>query len=67
MSHLRKKGGERKDKKTARMREAEEFKHGMAAPKKPTTDQWDVQVQKPGAPSDRMSPQNRARPAKKKG
>jgi hypothetical protein len=66
MAHTRKKAGERKDKKTARMREAEDFKHGMAGPKKPTTDQWDVQTHKPGAPSDKMSPQNKARPAKKK-
>lgn len=66
MSHERKKGGERKDKKTARMREAKEFKHGMAKPKKPSTDQWDVQTHKPGHASDKASPQNRNRPAKKK-
>ncbi len=66
MAHTRKKGGERKDKKVERMREAQEFKSGMAKPKKKSSDQWDIQVQKPGGPSDRMSPQNKARPAKKK-
>jgi hypothetical protein len=48
------------------MRTAEEFKHGMAAPKKKSSDQNDVQIHKPGGPSDRMSPQNKARPAKRK-
>ncbi|HXH60641.1 MAG TPA: hypothetical protein VNI20_04720 [Fimbriimonadaceae bacterium] len=67
MPHTRKKAGERKDKKTARMREAEEFKHGMAKPKKKTSDQWDVQSYKPGHASDKTSPQNRPRGAKKKG
>ncbi|MEX2243586.1 MAG: hypothetical protein WD716_07030 [Fimbriimonadaceae bacterium] len=66
MAHTRKKGGERKDKKVERMREAQEFKKGMEAPKKKTTDQDDVQVHKPGGPSDRMSPQNKARPSKRK-
>lgn|GEM_PF-1942652 len=56
MAHPRKKHGERKDKKTARMRTAEELKHGLAAPERPTTDQDDVQTHKPGAASDRNSP-----------
>lgn len=66
MAHTRKKRGERKDKKVERMNEAEEFKKGMAKPKKKSSDQWDVQTHKPGGPSDRLSPQNKSRPAKKK-
>lgn len=67
MSHLRKKHGERKDKKTARMREALEERHEHAQPEKPQSDQFDVQTFKPGAASDRMSPQHRAEiPQKRK-
>jgi hypothetical protein len=61
MSHPRKKGGERKDKKTARMREAEEFKHGMEGPNKPQTDQHDLQSYKKGHESDHSAPQNLAK------
>jgi hypothetical protein len=61
MAHTRKKAGERKDKKTARMRETEDFKHGMAKPKKPTTDQHDLQSYKKGHESDESAPQNLAK------
>ncbi|MFN8220261.1 MAG: hypothetical protein U0S12_09055 [Fimbriimonadales bacterium] len=55
MSHERKKGGVRKDKKTQKMREAVDLKHQLhdAAPERPTTDQWDVQTFKPGSAGDR--------------
>ena len=66
MAHTHKKGGGRKDKKTARMRQEEQYRHGMAKAKKPTTDQKDVQTHKPGHESDRNSPQNKTRSAKKK-
>lgn len=64
MAHTRKKSGERKDKKVARMHQAEEFKTGMAHGEKPTTDQKDIQAFKPGHASDKSSPQNRARAQK---
>lgn len=51
--HERKKGGQRKDKKNERMREAVAERHEQQAPDKPTHDQKDVQAFKPGAPSDR--------------
>lgn len=52
MSHDRKKGGQRKDKKNERMREDVAFRKAMAHPPKPTTDQGDVMDYKPGSPSD---------------
>lgn len=52
MSHDRKKGGERKDKKNERMRESVEFRKEMAQPH-PSTDQPDLQSYKPGHPGDR--------------
>ncbi len=52
MSHERKKGGQRKDHKVARMREDVEKRHA-AAQEQPTTDQNDVTMFKSGGPSDR--------------
>ncbi len=52
MSHDRKKDGQRKDKKNARMREDVAFRHVMAKPIKPSTDQGDIQAFKPGAADD---------------
>lgn len=52
MSHGRKKGGERKDKKNERMREDVAFRHAMQRPPKPTTDQKDIQSYKPGSAGD---------------
>jgi hypothetical protein len=60
MSHERKKGGVRKDKKVERMREDIAKRKSEAKPKK-TTDQWDIQVQKPGSASDKSQPQLRAK------
>jgi hypothetical protein len=65
MAHIRKKHGERKDKKNARMREAEEYKAGSAGPDQPTTDQWEVQTYKPGGPTDKTVAERRA-PSKRK-
>lgn len=52
MSHPRKKGGERKDKKNERMREDVSIRKMWAHDPKPTTDQGDVQAFKPGAADD---------------
>jgi hypothetical protein len=60
MSHPRKKGGVRKDKKVARMREDIEKRHEDAAPEGPKTDQHDVVGFKQGGPSDKVNnPQDR--------
>jgi hypothetical protein len=64
MAHTRKKHGERKDKKVARMHQAAEFKTGMAHEEKPTHDQKDIQTFKPGHASDKSNPQKRARAQK---
>ncbi|MBS1715145.1 MAG: hypothetical protein JST30_12495 [Armatimonadetes bacterium] len=53
MSHTRKKGGQRKDKKVERMHEAEEYRRSMSDGPKPTTDQKDIVGYKSGGPSDR--------------
>ena len=53
--HERKKGGQRKDKKNERMREAVAERHENAGSPGPTTDQKDVQTFKPGAPSDKIA------------
>jgi len=53
MSHTRKKGGQRKDKKVERMHEAEEYRHAVAEPPKPSNDQKDVVTYKPGGPGDK--------------
>ena len=53
MSHDRKKAGQRKDKKNARMREDIERRHQNAGPEKPETDQWDIQAFKPGSANDK--------------
>lgn len=53
MSHPRKKGGERKDKKNERMRNAVETRHKLAQDPRPTTDQHDIVDYKSGGPSDR--------------
>lgn len=66
MSHERKKGGQRKDKKVERLRKDLEQRAARAKPKAPQTDQHDLQTFKPGAPSDKLSPQRRPRPDKKK-
>ncbi|MFN8140279.1 MAG: hypothetical protein U0R49_10830 [Fimbriimonadales bacterium] len=60
MAHERKKGGVRKDKKVERMREDVAERKSKAKPKT-TTDQWDVQTQKPGSASDKSKPQARAK------
>jgi len=59
--HTRKKGGERKDKKVARMREAVEERHAHQEDPKPQSDQWDIQAQKPGSARDHMNPQERGK------
>lgn len=57
-----KKGGGRKDKKTARMREDLAERKERAGEPKPTNDQPDIQTFKPGHASDRtVRPQNRPR------
>ena len=48
----KKKNGERKDKKSKRMRDTVDARHAQAAPPKRSTDQPDVQFFKPGSASD---------------
>ncbi len=48
----KKKHGERKGKKNERMRAAVEKRHEQAGPPSPTTDQNDIQEQKPGHAAD---------------
>ncbi len=50
--HTRKKGGERKDKKNERMREAVEQRHAEAGVPKPTHDQPDIVTYKQGSQAD---------------
>ena len=58
----KKKGGVRKDKKTARMRDDLAERKENAGEPKPTHDQVDIQTFKPGHASDRTTrPQNRPR------
>ncbi len=52
MSHPRKKGGERKDKKNERMHEAIEVRKLNAHDPTPTTDQPDIVTYKPGSQGD---------------
>jgi len=52
MAHPRKKGGVRKDKKVARMREDLAWRKGFEKPEHPTNDQNDVITYKPGSQSD---------------
>lgn len=54
MAHdRRKKGGERKDKKLQRMREAVEVRKENAGPAKPSNDQKDIVTFKSGSQNDR--------------
>ena len=53
MSHERKKGGQRKDKKSARMREDVARRHLDAEPEGHRSDQWDIQAFKPGSANDK--------------
>ena len=53
MSHTRKKGGQRKDKKVERMHEAEAYRHAMAEEPKPTHDQKDIIGYKSGSQGDK--------------
>lgn len=55
MSHPRKKGGVRKDKKNQNMREAVEMRHELGEKNHPTTDQHDVVPFKQGGPSDKVN------------
>jgi hypothetical protein len=48
----KKKNGERKDKKSKRMRDSVEARHAQAAPPRRSTDQADIQLFKPGSASD---------------
>jgi hypothetical protein len=48
----RKKNGERKDKKSRRMRDSVEARRTQAAAQRPSSDQPDVQRFKPGSASD---------------
>lgn len=58
----KKKGGERKEKKTARMRSEVESRKEHAGAPRPSHDQPDIQSFKPGHASDRTTrPQNRPR------
>jgi hypothetical protein len=52
MSHLRKKHGQRKDKKNERMREDVADRKATQHEPKPTTDQHDVVDYKPGSQRD---------------
>ena len=52
MSHERKKGGERKDKKNERMREDVSFRKSMAEPPRPTHDRADIIDYKQGGKDD---------------
>lgn len=52
MSHPRKKGGERKDKKNERMREDVAIRKIWAHEPKRQTDQGDIQAFKPGSAGD---------------
>jgi len=52
MSHERKKQGQRKDKKVARMREDVRERHERAENDPHHSDQHDIQSYKPGGPSD---------------
>jgi hypothetical protein len=52
MSHPRKKGGQRKDKKNERMREDVGFRKAMQHDEKPSTDQHDVVDYKSGSHND---------------
>lgn len=52
MAHPRKKSGGRKDKKNERMREDVAWRHAMAQPERPSTDQEDIQTFKPGSHND---------------
>ena len=59
-SDRKKKVGERKDKKNARMREDVQRRREQEQPAGPETDQPDVQTFKPGSRGDRnMDPSNR--------
>lgn len=65
MSHAdrKKKGGERKDKKNARMREDVQRRRENESPPGPETDKPDIQKHKPGSQGDRnMDPANIPRP-----
>jgi hypothetical protein len=55
MSHERKKGGHRKDKKVEMMRTQEALRKAEfeQKPIHPTTDQWDVNAYKPGSARDK--------------
>jgi hypothetical protein len=60
MSHERKKGGERKDKKNKRMHEAVEMRHELSDKQPHETDQKDVMTYKRGTGGDRnMDPTDR--------
>lgn len=60
-SNRKKKDGQRKDKKNARMREDVQRRHENEGEPKPSTDQKDIQTFKPGSAGDRtVDPQNRA-------
>lgn len=48
----KKKGGERKDKKNARMRESVELRHDQQTKAPHHTDQVDIQTYKPGSRGD---------------
>lgn len=52
MSHPRKKGGQRKDHKNARMHEGEAFRKAMAHEPKVSTDQKDIVSYKSGSQGD---------------
>ena len=52
MSHPRKKGGERKDKKNQRMHEDVAQRADQAHEPRPTNDQPDIVTYKSGGPSD---------------
>ena len=63
MAHAdrKKKGGERKEKKTARMREDVQRRHENEQGPKPSTDQKDIMTFKPGSAKDRTTrPETRA-------
>lgn len=52
MAHERKKGGQRKDKKNARMHEDVAERHAHATKEPHHTDQKDIQAFKPGSAGD---------------
>ncbi|MFY9233945.1 MAG: hypothetical protein WAO58_05720 [Fimbriimonadaceae bacterium] len=63
----KKKGGERKDKKNERMREAVQARHEAEGKPRPTSEQPDIQDHKPGQAGDTTVRARRSNPPQVKG